>query len=445
VSVALTLGPLKAAGFDVQRSGVTWLREDGDECRPNQIIGYCHVSLEPTGLQALAARPFANERTLQVAFAPRIGGRLRIPEPATSGGHLNVLGILDWRADDIVARLEPADEGEGTDQTAELRLLMLSGRRMAWAVDVDFGLIPGWHSLARGWWEAPDDGIRTLISLGFCDASGLVRGDRSGFAEMFEACTASSQMVHVSEHPATPCAPFLVEQFMRSRGEREAIAEDIGQALGASSASATPQDLVFGAALTVQLTHCPMRETFDVLTRTGLQSVGPAEAVLLSLGAEPRSILRHRTLGYRLHVLAHDLRAAGPATKAWLRSAFRQESRTLDDIRADYRMLIQTVGATTGARFFIINRMSSAGVEDLVSYAAFDEPMGDALASISAKEMNIMLDDLADEFDIEIIDMDALAAEFGGAAHLPDGVHPSAMLQTRLRAEILQRLATTAG
>jgi hypothetical protein len=77
--------------------------------------------------------------------------------------------------------------------------------------------------------------------------------------------------------------------------------------------------------------------------------------------------------------------------------------------------------------------MSTSGYEDIVSYAPFDAPMSDTLENIAAKEMNLMLHDLAEECDASIIDVDAVAAEIGGAEHLPDGIHHSATLQALLR------------
>ncbi len=437
----LRLGPLVAEGLVVRRSGVHWLRPDGHHCRAGEIIAFCNLSLEPAGMRLLGAQPFAHERALQVAFAPRIGGTLRINAAESGGGFLTLLGVTDWNPGDVIAHIEPSEAGpvDGTAGTDAARLLLLAGRRMSWAVDVDDGLLPGWHIRARAWWGDTNDERPTLLSVGFCDATGVIRGETAGFVEMFEAATFPAQVVHVSEHPATPCAPFLLEQFLRTPADHAAIAADLTQAL--SSTATTSDDLIFGGALLAQLTHSPMRDTYDLLTSTGLRRQKHADAILLSLGAEARSILRHRTLGYSLQILAHDLRAAGPAMRAWLASSFEPAPRSFDDIRRDYTRLMDTVGAATGARFLILNRMSTSGREDIASYAAFDAPLGDTLANVAAKEMNLMLHELADERDLFIVDVDAAAADLGGAAHVPDGVHQSAAMQARLRTSVLEVLA----
>jgi hypothetical protein len=84
--------------------------------------------------------------------------------------------------------------------------------------------------------------------------------------------------------------------------------------------------------------------------------------------------------------------------------------------------------------------MSTSGSETIYNYAPFDRPMGNTLLSIRRRELNLMLHDLARERDVAIVDLDAIAAEFGGNAHLPDGVHSSGALQAEVRGEILRIL-----
>ena len=186
----LRLGPLGGDGHSVHRSGITWLCEDGHLCRAREVVAFCNLTVEASGLRQLGAPPFAGERALQVALAPRVAGRLRIDADAASTAHLNVFRVHPWDSRQVIAHLEPAEDSGRADQHAdpgEMDLLMLAGRRMAWALDVPAGLLPGWHSRARGWWSDGGAPGPTLISLGFCDATSVVRGDSAGFVEMFEA------------------------------------------------------------------------------------------------------------------------------------------------------------------------------------------------------------------------------------------------------------------
>jgi hypothetical protein len=444
--VPLRLGPLQANGFIVHRSGVHWLCEDGHVCRPNEVIGYCNVSVEPASGHWPAQTPFAEERELQVAFAPRVGGRLRIAEGVSLGGHLDEFGVHDWDADTVVGRFETMEgrPAAASEVPETLRLLMLAGRRMTGLADVLTGLLPGWHNRARGWWGDDAAEPATLLSMGICDAIGPVRGDQSAFLEMFEAAAFPAHVVFVPNNPVAPCATCLFEQFTRTPASFQAIASDIVAAVSGGSIKPTSDDWLFVGALLVALDRSPMRDTYDLLTPTGLRKGGSPTSILISLTAEGTSILRHKKLGYHLHILPVYRAAAGPAVKAWLTSAFEPVKRSTDDMRRDYVRLFDTVRAETNARFLILNRMSTSGREDISTYAPFDPPMGEALANIASKELNLMLHDIAQDRDISIIDVDEIAADLGGSSHLPDGIHQSGTMQAELRAEILHALATGA-
>ena len=415
---------------------MNWLSEDGRPCRPGEIIAYCNLAVQGDTRGSV----FAKEAVLQVAFASPAGGRLHRRPGLSGGGFLDVIGAADWRDDETIGEIEA--DSDADDAGGDMPLLMLAGQRMGWAVDVDTGLLPGWHLAARAWWEHGDGHRRTLLNLGVCDAAGPIRGDDSGFVELFQGATFPAHVTDLTDHPAAPCAPVLLDGHGRSRTAFEALALDLQRALADFPEPPTAADWMFAGALLAQLAESPLTRTFDILTRNGLARSEPPRAILLSSCAEPRTIRRHRKLGYRLHIMRHDLDAAGPAIRAWLASAFDAVPRTLDDIAADYRRLIDTAPMQTGTRFLILNRMSTSGREDIASYTAFDEPMGAILANIAAKEINLMLHDLAREKKVAVVDVDAMAAEIGGAAHLPDGVHQSGALQDLVRGEILDILAS---
>jgi hypothetical protein len=441
--IPLMLGPLEAKGLQLYRSGIRWLCDDGHVCRPNEVVGYCNVVLDRQG-NFRRPQPFADERELQIAFAPRIGGRLRIAAGSSLGGYLDIVGARPWAAETIVGHLEPnSDDASPTDiDPTMLRLLMLAGRRVSDLADVHTGLLPGWHSRARAWWQEGQEAMSTLLSLGICDAAGIVRGDRYAFTEMFEAAAAPTQLVSIPDHPIVPCATILLEQLSRTDETYQVIAEDLMRGLTDRGAASAPDDLMFAGTLLTALRQSPIQESYDVLTPQGLRRQGPADALLLSVTAESPSMLRHKKLGYHLHMLHHHRSAVGPAARAWLRSAFEPATRTVDDIRRDYRSLIDAVGAATGARILVLNRMSTSGFEDISNYAPFDHPLGSTLANVAAKEMNLMLHDLAEERDLSIVDVDAIATALGGAENIPDGIHLSGALLSIVRDEILGILAT---
>ena len=75
--VPLRLGTLAVAGYDVVRSGVRWLRDEGHACRVGELVAYCNLRLAPSASAPAGAAPFAEEaRDFQVGLATRVGGRL---------------------------------------------------------------------------------------------------------------------------------------------------------------------------------------------------------------------------------------------------------------------------------------------------------------------------------------------------------------------------------
>jgi hypothetical protein len=440
MKIPLRLGPLQAEGHYLNRSGVRWLVEPGQMCRANQIIAYFNVSLVPAGGRGGAPSVFGDEREeLQVACATRVGGRLVFDVNAAPGGHFSVMVFNRWDADTVLGHLEVDEIPDGLDETAgQLRLMMLAGRRMTMLADVHGGILPGWHSRKRAWW-CDDEPLVTLLSLGICDVTGVLLGERGGFEELFAAETASSHIVYVPDQ-ICPAAPVLLDQLQQTPAQIRAIAADLHASLSKPGMTATANDWMFTGTLLTMLERNPIRETYGIFSGAGATRTGPAEAVLLSLNAEPPAILRHKTLGYHLHFLQHHHTTAGPAVRHWLANAFEPVVRGTPDLKADYERLIDAIDKATGARVIILNRMSTSGDEDISSYASFDPPLSRTLANIAAKEHNLMLHDVAAGRDVDILDIDAIVADIGGGEHLPDSIHQSNALQEILRQELLHFL-----
>jgi hypothetical protein len=169
--IDLHLGPLRAERYNIFRSGVRWLCESGQYCRANQVFAYCNVNLEPVDGR-FGGPPFAEELVLQIAFAPRAGGRIVINSSAARGGYLSVRTVDAWDANDVVSALDRDPDASDAEDSSRLRLLALAGRRMTALADTHSGLLPGWQGRSRGWWCEEGETPVTLLSLGVCDATG---------------------------------------------------------------------------------------------------------------------------------------------------------------------------------------------------------------------------------------------------------------------------------
>ncbi len=437
MKIPLRLGPLRAEGYEVHRSGVRWICEPGQMCRAHQVVAYFNLSVRAARPGQNGPMPFAEERELQVACAPRVAGRLMYDSASAPGGYHSILGISLWDADSVLAHLEVEGASDGSgDDIGRLRLLMLAGRRMTPLADVLSGLLAGWHGRSRAWWSeggAPT----TVLSLGVCDVTGVVLGEEGAFLELFRSEAAPSQFVSIPDHPIAPAAPVLLDQLERTPAQFAAMASDMHSGFFQAAAVPNANDWMFVGTLLSMMQRCPIRETYDVMTDSGLAHSAPADALFLSLNSEPFDILRHKKLGYRLNILRHYQVAAGPAVRSWLATAFEPVRRTTGDIKKDFENLIGAVERATGAHIMILNRMSTSGDESISTYAPFDAPMSGTLANIASKELNLMLHDLAANRNVSIIDVDAIAADMGGSEHLPDGVHQSRAIQEALRHEVL--------
>ncbi|MGP0094547.1 MAG: hypothetical protein ACLPKB_32060 [Xanthobacteraceae bacterium] len=438
--VPLRLGPLNAEGHDVFRSGIRWLCHDGQFCGSGEVLGYCNIQLRPRG-NRVGPEPFREEaRDFQVALVTRRRGRFKWDADRSHGGWLDrqvMFGEL-WLPDTLIGSLEcEASERLPAGDPNGLSLLFVAGRRVSELAEIRIGLLSGWHDRSRAWWGDNEGPMGTVLSLGLCDLIGVIRGDGRPFAEFLGSVRGPAHAVYLAHEAVLPCALIVKEQAHRTPADAKAIADDLSRSLHSDRAGLTPADWLFAGCLLGSLEQSPLTDGFDILRRSGLDRAGPPDAIVMSLNAEPATYLRHRRKGYALHIAEHRVMDAGPAIRNWLLSDFEIVRRSIDDIRADYETLFRIRPETA---FLIMNVVSTTGHEDIVNYSPFDHPMGDTLSYIRAKELNLMLHDLARDNNVSIVDVDAIAADMGIALHIPDGLHPSGPMEAELRGAILHAL-----
>lgn len=423
-AVPLRLGPLNVPGFVVHRSGLRWLHGDGYPCRAGEALAFCNVRLMPSA-RGNGRPAFPEEqRDLQAVLASPVAGRVYRDSSHALGGFLSRLPFYEtWSPDVAIGQVERDAAPHAAE--AETPLLMVAGRRVTELAEDRSGLLTGWHERSRAWWGQGGARHGTVLGLGVCDVLGVMRGEQQAFLEWFEAVEGPAQVVHVPDDALVPCSAVVLEQHTRSEAQLDAVVADCTRALTAGSCAPTPRDWIFAGALLSALRRAPLRDQDDLLTRRGLERAGPPDAVVLSIQAEPPRLLRHRRLGYALHCHAYRLAEVGPALRAWLMRDFERVRRTLDDIARDLRAVVDLLRAQ-GTRCLMLNAMSSSGAELTEDHAAF----------VGNKDKNLMLCDLSRDHDMDIVDVDAITADLGGAQHLPVGVHASGALEASVRAEV---------
>jgi hypothetical protein len=445
--VPLRLGPLGAPGFVARRSGMRWLCDDGHLCRPGEAVAYCTVGLSPADGPNQRAGVFLDEwQDVQAVLAPRVAGRIRRAETSSRGGFLDQLDYFQiWTPDFVLGHLEPVEASHRSLPGAadELDIFLVAGRRHAEIAEGRENLLTGWHDRTRAWRADGDGPMGAVLSLGVCEMRGVMRGDSSAFLELFEAIGGPAHVVHRELEPLVPSARVLTEQISRTPAQYEAIAEDLARSLAKASPSAEPADWIFAGALLNGLKSTPLSDGYDILRRRGLEGGRVVDAVVLSAAADDAKLYVHRRLGYAISIQLFRIHRAGPAIVAWIRENFDEVPRAVDQMASDLAGLFRAIRAAPAPmprHILMLNRMSSSGEDDVQSYMPFDKPLGETLASIRGKDVNLMLHDLAREHEVAIVDADAIAAELGGQRNLPDGMHASGALQAEVRGEILHIL-----
>jgi hypothetical protein len=432
----LALGVIELADFVLQRSGLRWLVPDRYHCRAGEVVAYCNIGLTKRPGSRPSRMPFAEEvKDFQLTLAPSVAGILHQASGLSLGGDLDQLQFYQsWDPHEIAASMEVT---EAPGLAPAWLIGFAAGRRMTELAEDRSGLLTGWHSRRRAW-SGERGPHATVLSLGICEQNGVFRGERNSFLELLDASPAPIHVVHVADDALVPSAAVLSDMLERDAAANRAIAADMAQSLLSYGVAPTPADFMFAGCALAALTKNPLEERFDLLTRAGLVSRVPIQAVVLSVHSEPGAVLRHRRLGYRAYW--HRFRTPDAAMREWIQTAFEPVKRSLADIGRDLVALRASLTARGVEHVLVINAMSSSGHEDIVSYSTFPGALSDTVVSIRAKEVNLMLHDIAAATDIAIVDADAIAAAIGGGAHLPDGVHQSRLMQAETRAEILHIL-----
>lgn len=445
--IPLRFGSLVAPGFEVRSSALRWVVPDGYHCQPGEILGWCKVQLVSPPSLLPKQHPFAAEQgQVQVAFASPVGGRLHWSTMASRGGWHDILPVFQrWQAEDAFGYVEEPTSRDGDE--CQVRRLFAAGRLVLnEGYESPFEMLGGWYDRRRAWWGNGPGRPTTLLCLGTCEQQGMILGEQGSFRELFAATSGPAQVVYVPDTSLVPTAPIALAGLQRSPAEAARITEDAIQSFRTvAGPDATPigpglENWIFLHRLLAALSRSPLTDTYPVVGADGLQETGPADVVLLSLSSEARTILRHRKLGYPIWCHPWRLNQAQGPFREWLRREFEPVRRTQEDIGRDLRSLIAAIHERTGALVLILNVVSTSASEDVYTYAGFDPPLAETLASVRSKELNLIVHDVCRNQKAAVVDLDAVVAELGTAEHLPDGIHGSGRLQAAVRAEIVATL-----
>jgi hypothetical protein len=451
--IDLRMPALSAGSMRLLGSGLQWLRRSGDHVAVREPIAVCRVRLGGSRDPSVPMPLAEEQHDLQVVLAPSAAGRIEYQAGLSKGGYQDLLGSAEWDGGNIIAAID------SPDRACELLPMILAGRRGFENGEGRGGLLAGWFERARGWWEGPGGGrFGTVLALGTCEQTAAFRGEDMAFLSWFARAPGSAQIISVADERCVHSSAVLLQHLRRTPAEAQAITNAVHEWLSERFANIGPasfpafspgaasgklqgrwpeaQNLLYALHLLAQTVGTsPILERTEVLTRQGIQTLNPPDAIALALGSEQPPHFRHRRTGWIIAL--HSFRFGpfvGPDLIEWLRRDFEPLPRSTADIQRDLAALATEVGSRTGAALLVQNLMASSATDRISNYSW----LGDSFAAsvpVACTEANLMLSDLTRMPNVSVVDSDAMAVELG-IKHCPDRAHASGELLEAQRHEI---------
>jgi hypothetical protein len=231
-----------------------------------------------------------------------------------------------------------------------------------------------------------------------------------------------------------PSASIIQEQISRSAAESENLIQNFSDSIKASPTPCKPEDYLFYGDLLTSISRNPVFEKSITFTRTGIHEHHQADVVITSLMSQQRRIFRNKAHGYSIAIYDWRLGRLGNHPKQWLRDNFEPITRNADQIGESFKSLSQALGSKV--RFLVANLPPNPKNSPVIKFDQFDDQTFHEIWSVSRLEHNLLLDDLAEQGYLEVIDLEAICAEHGVIENVPDGVHMSSAVQLEVIREI---------
>jgi hypothetical protein len=450
----LTMPVLSASPWQLQRSGLSWLRRSGESLAAGEPMASCYLRLFESS-SSDNSMPLRDERNdLQVVLAPTEPCTVTLREALSKGAYQALVEASDWSPGESIADASSL-RGSGV-----LSALLLAGRRGFENGEGRGDLLAGWHERVRGYWQGggSEGGFGTVLALGTCEQNAVFRGDDRAFLSWFARAPGPAQIISVSDDRCVHSSAVVLQHLRRTPAEAAAITQAvyawIGERMGGVDATMFPsfqaeasrgtlhgrwpaaQDILYAMHLLAEsVGTSPILERSEAITSRGIIELEPPKAIAMSLGSEFSPHFRHRKTGWIISI--HGFRFGpfvGPGFAEWLRRDFEQLNRSVEDSQRDFTALADEVKARTGASFLVQNLISSDLRDRISNYAWLGEAFEESVP-VRGNEANVMLSDLARSHNIALIDSDAMAAEHG-ITQVPDRFHASRELVELQRSEV---------
>jgi len=440
MSHTISFGQLNLSEHFVQRSGLRWIASNGQHCKQGAPLAYCNILIIKKGGSSIFKTD--ESRDLQVVFLCPASGTLKIGEHTSFGGIIDQRPYyFPWDEHEPIGQLTQ-DVTQPSSNNLAADIVFTVGRRYANFAENRNGLSSGWFQSTRSWKGDCQKITRTLLALGSCEIINTLRGDQIANLDALNLLPGNNQIIVVPDGIHIPSATIIHEQINRSAVEYESLATNFSQSIKALDTPCQAEDYLFYGDLLSSLARNLVFEKNVTFTRSGEQEHHQVDVVITSLMSQQRRIFRNKALGYSIAIHDWRINELGNHPKEWLRDNFESITRGPNQIGESLKLLSQSLGPKV--RLLVANLPPNPKNPPITKYDQFDSQTFHEIWSVSRHEHNVMLDDLADQGFLEVIDLEAMCAEYGVAENVPDGVHMSNAVQLEVVREIGRTLQTRA-
>ncbi len=432
MKIPLILGDINLHDIRIQMSGIRWLCSDGQYCKSGIPIAYCNVLLVKGDGSLLYNSGEIHD--FQAVFITPFDGFIHIQKGNSHGGLIDQLPYyFFWDSKITICEIE-CEAQNFVLEAQQVQVIFAAGKRYFDAAENRTGILSGWFQRTRAWTGDRGQIKNTILTLGICDILNGLRGSEIVSLEFMELMPLSTQVILFQDGVLVPTVSMLLEQIKRTPENLSDLIVNFSVMIKSSTYIFESEDYLFLGAILNSLANSNFLDTTLTLTRSGVNENTPSNIVLISLAAQPTKLFRHKSLGYSIAFHGFRLQKMGAATRMWLKENFYLINRSVDEIASELRELCNLLGPNV--RILVCNIAANPMSAFISHYDLFDKATFKEIGDINQRERNVMLDELASEGILEVVDLNLLSAKLGTSRNIPDGMHMTGVLEQEFLKEL---------
>ena len=212
------IGALAAGRFNVLRSGVRWLCEDGHVCRAGEVVAYCNIGSNRRRRGRRAGGRSSTKSAISRSRSRRASAARSVAPPTarSAASSTSSSTTSDGRPEFVIGHVECERGFDADGETTRSPMLGRTARRGNRRRDRS-GLLSGWHDRSRAWWgdgDAPfgDAGLPRALRP---DRRHPRRARRRSW-KCSQRCRGPAHVAYFPDDALVPCAAVAAGQLERT-------------------------------------------------------------------------------------------------------------------------------------------------------------------------------------------------------------------------------------